>query len=96
MANPSKKSKKSTGYRKYIIGFWTLFSLGILTIVFLFLLASWGAFGKMPKFEELENPETNLATEIFLQMGRPLENTTTRTELLLNMKTCRHILCRHL
>lgn len=72
MANPSKKSKKSTGYRKYIIGFWTLFSLGILTIVFLFLLASWGAFGKMPKFEELENPETNLATEIFSADGETL------------------------
>lgn len=72
MANPSKKSKKNTDYRRYIIGFWTLFSLGILTIVFLFLLASWGAFGKMPKFEELENPETNLATEIFSADGETL------------------------
>ncbi|MCM4159158.1 penicillin-binding protein [Antarcticibacterium flavum] len=72
MANPSKKSKKNTGYSKYIIGFWTLFSLGILTIIFLFLLASWGAFGKMPKFEELENPETNLATEIFSADGETL------------------------
>ncbi len=61
MANPSKKTtprnnKKSTGFRKYIIGFWTLFGAGILLIILLFLLAGWGAFGKMPKFEDLENP----------------------------------------
>ena len=29
-----------------------------------FLLASWGAFGEMPTFERLDNPQTNLATEI--------------------------------
>jgi len=76
MANPSKKSTvkpaKKTGFRKYIIGFWTLFGLGILSIIVLFLMAGWGAFGKMPKFEELENPETNLATEIFSADGETL------------------------
>ncbi|HCO85326.1 MAG TPA: penicillin-binding protein, partial [Arenibacter sp.] len=36
------------------------------------LLAGWGAFGKMPDFEELENPETNLATEIFSSDGETL------------------------
>ena len=77
MANPSKKatsknSKKTTSFRKYIIGFWTLFGAGILLIVAFFLLAGWGAFGKMPKFEELENPETNLATEIFSSDGETL------------------------
>ncbi len=73
MANPTKKSKKQpSGFRKYIVGFWTLFGVGILLIVFLFLLAGWGAFGKMPKFEELENPETNLATEIFSSDGQTL------------------------
>lgn len=73
MANPAKKSRKrNTGYRKYIIGFWTLFGIGIFFILFLFLLAGWGVFGKMPKFEELENPETNLATEIFSSDGQTL------------------------
>ncbi len=73
MANPAKKSnRKHTGYRKYIIGFWTLFGIGIFLILFLFLLAGWGVFGKMPKFEELENPETNLATEIFSSDGQSL------------------------
>ena len=73
MANPAKKpKKKNNGYRKYIIGFWTLFGIGIFLILFLFLLAGWGVFGKMPKFEELENPETNLATEIFSSDGQTL------------------------
>lgn len=73
MANPAKKTKrKQIGYRKYIIGFWTLFGIGIFLILFLFLLAGWGVFGKMPKFEELENPETNLATEIFSSDGQTL------------------------
>ncbi len=73
MANPAKKSKtQKQGFGKYIVGFWTLFGIGILLIVFLFLLAGWGAFGKMPKFEELENPETNLATEIFSSDGQTL------------------------
>jgi penicillin-binding protein 1A len=77
MANPSKKSnsksvKKSTGFRNYIIGFWTLFGIGIMILILLFLLAGWGAFGKMPEFEELENPESNLATEIFSSDGETL------------------------
>ena len=28
-------------------------------------LAALGAFGRMPSFEELENPKSNLATEIY-------------------------------
>ncbi len=76
MANPSKKTNskpvKKAGFAKYILGFWTLFGIGILIIIVLFLMAGWGAFGKMPKFEELENPETNLATEIFSSDGETL------------------------
>ncbi|MFD1094457.1 penicillin-binding protein 1A [Salegentibacter chungangensis] len=73
MAQSTKKKKKpNTSNRKYIIGFWTLFFLGLLSVIFIFLLAGWGAFGKMPTFEELENPETNLATEIFSADGETL------------------------
>lgn len=73
MAQKSKKTKKSThSNRPYIIAFWTLFGVGILLAIFVFLLAGWGAFGKMPTFEELENPETNLATEIFSSDGKTL------------------------
>ena len=62
---PVKKKKKETqGFRKYILWFWRLFGIGVLLAVFVFLFASWGFFGEMPTFEALENPETNLATEI--------------------------------
>lgn len=73
MAQSRKKKKKPQhSNRPYIIGFWTLFLLGLLSVIFIFLLAGWGAFGKMPTFEELENPETNLATEIFSSDGETL------------------------
>lgn len=51
-------------FSKYVRWFWMVFLGGILAIVLLFLLASWGALGEMPDYTRLENPETNLATEI--------------------------------
>jgi penicillin-binding protein 1A len=58
------KKKQGTGNFKFIKWFWILFCTGIASIVLLFLLASWGAFGELPTFETLENPQTNLASEI--------------------------------
>ncbi|GGE13451.1 penicillin-binding protein 1A [Psychroflexus salis] len=68
----NKKKEKTKNFKKYLLYFWSLFVLGILSIVFLFLLAGWGAFGEMPTFEELENPETNLATELISSDGKIL------------------------
>lgn len=56
-------------YKKLLIGLWSLFLLGILTVVIIFSLASNGYFGEMPTFEELENPESNLATEVISADG---------------------------
>ena len=67
-----KTGKKRNGYNLYIAWFWSVFALGILAIGLLFVLAGWGAFGPMPTFEELENPETNLATEIISSDGETL------------------------
>ncbi|WP_121666009.1 penicillin-binding protein 1A [Mesonia aquimarina] len=68
----STNKKQKSSYRKYIVWFWRLFALGILAAIFLFLLAGWGAFGEMPTFDQLENPETNLATEVFSSDGETL------------------------
>jgi penicillin-binding protein 1A len=68
----SEKASKKRSYSRYIVGFWSLFAAGILAVLLLFLMASWGIFGPMPTFEELENPETNLATEIFSSDGETL------------------------
>lgn len=67
-----KKNKKKHSFKRYIILFWSLFAAGILFVVLMFLMASWGVFGPMPSFEELENPETNLATAIYSSDGEVL------------------------
>ncbi|WP_222982793.1 transglycosylase domain-containing protein [Flagellimonas meishanensis] len=66
------KQQEQNGYFKYIKWFWILFGSGVLFITLIFLLASWGAFGTMPTFERLENPETNLATEFISSDGETL------------------------
>ncbi|WP_299098065.1 transglycosylase domain-containing protein [uncultured Winogradskyella sp.] len=66
MAKKKTTSSKSEtlDFTKYVRWFWIIFLGGIASVVLLFLLASWGALGEMPDYTRLENPETNLATEI--------------------------------
>ena len=71
MAKVAKK-KKPAGFFKFIKWFWILFSIGALSVVLLFLFASWGFLGDMPEYEYLENPQTNLATEIISSDGKTL------------------------
>jgi penicillin-binding protein 1A len=49
--------------------FWKFFFYGLGGIFLFFLLASWGIFGSMPSFEDLENPNSNLATEVISTDG---------------------------
>ena len=46
-----------------------VFTLGILFVVLIFSLASFGVFGELPDHTQLENPNTNLATEIISSDG---------------------------
>ncbi|PCH77233.1 MAG: penicillin-binding protein [Flavobacteriaceae bacterium] len=59
-------------FKKFVKWFWILIGSGIVTFLLMFLLASWGAFGPLPTFEELENPENNLATEVISIDGKTL------------------------
>ncbi|MBS9765950.1 MAG: transglycosylase domain-containing protein [Flavobacteriaceae bacterium] len=68
----TKNETKKRSFKKYILWFWGVFLSGVLFVILLFLLASWGVFGKLPSFEELENPENNLATEIISSDGQVL------------------------
>lgn len=68
----TKKTVAKNNFSTYIKWFWITILGGILTLIFLFLLASWGAFGELPSFEELENPEHNLATEVISSDGKTL------------------------
>ncbi|MDG2444122.1 MAG: transglycosylase domain-containing protein, partial [Flavobacteriaceae bacterium] len=63
------KKKKQTNFKKHIIRFWVLVLGGFISVSLVFLLASWGVFGTLPTFEELENPEKNLATEVISSDG---------------------------
>ncbi|MCP2026294.1 penicillin-binding protein 1A [Flavobacterium sp. HSC-32F16] len=49
--------------------FWRFFAYFLLAILAFFLFASWGLFGSMPSFEDLENPDSNLATEVISSDG---------------------------
>ena len=51
---------------------WLIFLTPISIITFLFYYASTGGFGDMPDLEVLENPKTNLASEIFTSDGKTL------------------------
>ena len=69
----TKKTEiQTTNFTKYIKWFWILILGGLATLMLIFLLTSWGAFGALPTFEELENPENNLATEIISSDGKTL------------------------
>ncbi|MFL1894348.1 penicillin-binding protein 1A [Aquimarina sp. 2-A2] len=78
MAKATPKSKKTTKKPasnpnlKYIKWFWITFASGILLIAIVFLLASMGVFGEMPKFAELENPQNDLATQIISSDGKQI------------------------
>lgn len=64
-----KPAKKNVGFGKYIKWFWILFITGIFCIALPFILAASGAFGYMPNFDDLENPKSNLASEIITTDG---------------------------
>ena len=67
-----KKTTLKLDFSKPKRWFWILFLVGILSIPFVFLLASFGAFGFMPDHTALENPRTNLATEVISSDGSTL------------------------
>jgi len=66
------KKKEPQGFFKYIKWFWMLFISGIALVALLFLSASWGLFGELPPYEYLENPQTNLASQIVSSDGNLL------------------------
>ncbi|MBA7506252.1 Penicillin-binding protein 1A [subsurface metagenome] len=56
-------------YRIYIGWFWALYATPFLVVVVLFFLISKEVLGPMPTFEQLENPENNLAAEVYSEDG---------------------------
>ncbi len=54
---------------KFIKFLWLVFFLALLSIVALFSMANYGVLGEMPKIEDLENPRSALASEIYCKDG---------------------------
>ena len=64
MVDKRKKHKKKSTYLKHILTIWGIFLFGVLSIIILFSGAALGLYGPMPDLQQLENPRTNLATQI--------------------------------
>lgn len=48
---------------------WKLYGVGLLAVAAFFTLTSFGLFGKLPELSELENPTSNLASEVISSDG---------------------------
>jgi len=66
----SKKTKQNFG--KYIRLFWIIILSPVILGILIFGSISLGLWGFMPSFEELENPKSNLASEIYSADGQVL------------------------
>ncbi|MCR5645267.1 MAG: PBP1A family penicillin-binding protein [Bacteroidales bacterium] len=70
--NTGKKNKGDDNGRKAVRVLWSLFGIALVVVVLFFFCVAKGVFGTMPTFEELENPQTNLATQIISCDGKVL------------------------
>jgi len=64
-----KKVKAKKWYQHYLLRFWIIYFTLVIMIVLFFNGVANEWFGPMPGFEELENPRTNLASEIYSSDG---------------------------
>ena len=67
-----KKTRKQQESPRAIRNLWIVFGGFLLLLVLFFFCVAKGVFGTMPTFDELENPRTNLATEIISADGKLL------------------------
>lgn len=64
-----KKKRTKRNYKGPLRLFWGLFGLGVLLALGLFWAAAAGLLGPMPDLKQLENPKTNLATQVISSDG---------------------------
>ncbi|MDF2479154.1 MAG: peptidase [Sphingobacterium sp.] len=68
MKRVSKKNQLTeSDIKRYTFNFWKII-IGIVALGFLFILSiRMGLFGKLPSFSDLENPKSNLASEVITE-----------------------------
>ncbi len=65
-------NKQNDEFKKYNKILWKLYLAGVAFVVLIFLLASFGVFGGLPTFDQLENPKNDLATQIISEDGKTI------------------------
>jgi len=71
MKNSSKKTKQSS-VRPAVKILWAIVISGFVLFALILGGAYFGAFGKLPSLQQLENPEADLATEIYANDNKTL------------------------
>ncbi|MBR4562358.1 MAG: PBP1A family penicillin-binding protein [Bacteroidales bacterium] len=72
MKTNKNNAKQQNGQPKAIRNLWIIFGVLLFLVILFFFCVAKGVFGTMPTFDELENPRTNLATEIISADGKVL------------------------
>jgi len=65
----AQKPGKTT---KYLLILWTLYTLPLVLFIVIMILIGNGKMGFLPDFARLENPQSNLATELITEDGEVL------------------------
>ncbi len=63
------RSNRNRSHRPYAIGFWVVYFLGLGGVALIFYLGATGVLGQIPSFEQIENPKSNLASELYSSDG---------------------------
>ena len=61
--------KELSAYKRYLKIFWIVFASGIASVILMFFMIAQGWLGFMPSFEDLENPENLLASQVISADG---------------------------
>ncbi|MBR1627106.1 MAG: penicillin-binding protein, partial [Bacteroidales bacterium] len=67
--NTKKQKRKQTDFKKYVKRMWYAYGIFLGAVVLFFMFLSFGWLGFMPSFEQLENPKSNLASEVLADDG---------------------------
>ena len=67
-----KKKTQGVSAPNYVKWLWYAALTPFALLAAMLALTALGAFGRMPSFEELENPRSNIATEIYSEDGKVL------------------------
>lgn len=71
MQNPPKK-KVVNNIKPAVKILWAMVAVGFALVALVLAAAYFGLFGKLPSLQQLENPQANLATEIYANDGKTM------------------------